>query len=155
MSSLLAKQTHEIFPYRTLQLAVAPSNRDALNQRIDARFQSMMCAGFLDEVKNLYKRSDLHAELPAMRAVGYRQAWAYLDQENLSERLTREQMTEHAMIASRQLAKRQFTWLRSWKDLHWVYFDIDPCADEVARANCLESTVAEVEQRVLSFIRTG
>lgn len=155
MSSLRAKQAPEIFPYRVLQLAITPSNRDALNQRIDARFRNMINAGFLDEVQSLYKRGDLHSELPAMRAVGYRQAWAYLDQENLSERLTREQMIERAMIASRQLAKRQFTWLRSWKNLQWVYFDTDPNAGEVVRANCLESTVADVEQRIRSFIRTG
>jgi tRNA dimethylallyltransferase len=146
MSSLRAKQRFDVFPYRVLQLAIAPNDRSALYQRIDARFQSMMSAGFLDEVKKLYQRSDLHAELPAMRAVGYRQAWEYL-----SGRLTREQMIERAMIASRQLAKRQFTWLRSWKDLHWVYFDIDPDADEVVRANCLESTVAEVGQLVQLF----
>ena len=107
----------------------------------------MIKAGFLDEVKTLYKRGDLHAELPAMRAVGYRQAW-----EHLSGSLTREEMIARAMITSRQLAKRQYTWLRSWSDLHWVYFDVAPDADEVVRAHRLESTVADVEQRVLSFI---
>lgn len=149
MSALRAQQIHQIFPYQVLQIAIAPRDRDALNQRIDARFLSMMDAGFLDEVKKLYQRGDLHAELPAMRAVGYRQAWAYLDQENLSERLTREQMIERAMIASRQLAKRQFTWLRSWRGLQWAYYD--PDAGEVVRANRLESTVADIEQRVRSF----
>ena len=149
MSALRAQQTRQAFPYKVLQLAIAPRDRDALNQRIDARFQSMMDAGFLDEVASLYKRPDLHAELPALRAVGYRQAWAYLDQDNLSERLTREQMIERAMIASRQLAKRQFTWLRSWQNLQWVYYD--PEAGGVVRANRLESIVADIEQRVRSF----
>lgn len=147
MSALRAKQIHQSPPYRILQLAIAPHDRDALSRRIDARFKSMMAAGFLDEVKNLYKRGDLHAELPSMRAVGYRQAW-----EHLSGRLTREEMIERAMIASRQLAKRQFTWLRSWNDLHWVYFDVAPDADDVACAHCLESTVADVEQQVRTFI---
>jgi len=147
MSALRARQVKEPFPYRVLQLAIAPQNRDELNQRIDARFQDMIKAGFLDEVKTLYKRGDLHAELPAMRAVGYRQAW-----EHLSGSLTREEMIARAMITSRQLAKRQYTWLRSWSDLHWVYFDVAPDADEVVRAHRLESTVADVEQRVLSFI---
>ncbi len=147
ISALRAKQIKQPFPYRLLQLAVAPQNRDELNQRIDARFQGMMEAGFIDEVKNLYKRGDLHAELPSMRAVGYRQAW-----EHLSGSLTREEMIARAMIASRQLAKRQFTWLRSWSDLQWVTFDIAPDANEVVRAHRLESTVADVEQRVLSFM---
>jgi len=147
MSALRARQIKHPFPYRVLQLAIAPHDRDELNQRIDARFQGMIKDGFLDEVKNLYKRGNLNAELPAMRAVGYRQAW-----EHLSGSLTREEMIARAMIASRQLAKRQFTWLRSWSDLHWVYFDLAPDADEVVRAHCLESTVADVEQRVLSFI---
>jgi len=146
MSALRAKQIKQPLPYRVLQLAITPQNKDELNQRIDARFQDMIKAGFIDEVKTLYKRCDLHAELPSMRAVGYRQAW-----EHLSGSLTREEMIARAMIASRQLAKRQYTWLRSWSDLHWVTFDVAPDADEVVRAHRLESTVADVEQRVLSF----
>ena len=147
MSALRAKQIKAPFPYRVLQIAVAPHNKEELNQRIDARFMSMMESGFLNEVKQLYERGDLHAELPSMRAVGYRQAW-----EHLSGSLTREEMSARAMIASRQLAKRQFTWLRRWSDLHWVTFDVEPDADEVVRAHSLDSTVAEVEQRVLLFL---
>jgi tRNA dimethylallyltransferase len=75
----------------------------------------MLEQGFVDEVETLRRRGDLHESLPSMRAVGYRQVWEHLD-----GRLTREQMVERGIIATRQLAKRQFTWLRSWTDLHWL-----------------------------------
>lgn len=157
MSALRAKQTTDALPYRTLQLAIAPKERDILYKRIEKRFYEMMHSGFMEEMETLYQRGDLTPELPSMRAVGYRQAWQYLAQrqphdDKLSGSLTREQMIEHAMIATRQLAKRQFTWLRSWQDLQWVYFDLAPNADPVAFAHCLESTVADVRQRVEDFI---
>src|SRR3546814_6000106 len=75
----------------------------------------MLEQGFIDEVVALRERSDLHAGLPSIRAVGYRQVWDYLD-----GKLTSAEMQERGIIATRQLAKRQFTWLRSWTDLHWL-----------------------------------
>src|SRR5690554_7028778 len=75
----------------------------------------MLEQGFLDEVRALYKRSDLHLNLPSMRCVGYRQAWEHLD-----GKYSYEEMRERGIIATRQLAKRQITWLRSWPDLHWL-----------------------------------
>ena len=75
----------------------------------------MLEQGFIDEVVALRKRSDLHSGLPSIRAVGYRQVWDYLD-----GKLTSAEMQERGIIATRQLAKRQFTWLRSWADLHWL-----------------------------------
>ncbi|MBA56573.1 MAG: tRNA (adenosine(37)-N6)-dimethylallyltransferase MiaA [Pseudomonadales bacterium] len=102
------------FPYRVVNLAVCPE-RAVLHQRIADRFHQMLEEGFFDEVKSLYLRGDLSPDLPSMRAVGYRQAWDCLD-----GKLSYAEMVERGIIATRQLAKRQITWLRSWKDLHWL-----------------------------------
>jgi tRNA dimethylallyltransferase len=75
----------------------------------------MLEQGFVEEVEALRRRSDLHAGLPSIRAVGYRQVWEYLDGE-----LSRDEMVERGIIATRQLAKRQFTWLRGWDGLEWL-----------------------------------
>lgn len=102
-------------PYTIVQLAVAPAERRILHERIAHRFHQMVEQGFIEEVQRLHARKDLHIGLPSMRAVGYRQVWEYL--ENGS---TYEQMIERGIIATRQLAKRQCTWLRSWDGLHWL-----------------------------------
>lgn len=102
-------------PYTVANLAIAPANRQVLHRRIEQRFTLMLEQGFVDEVVALRERSDLHAGLPSIRAVGYRQVWDYLD-----GKLTSAEMQERGIIATRQLAKRQFTWLRSWTDLHWL-----------------------------------
>jgi tRNA dimethylallyltransferase len=110
MSALLDRAQPEL-PYRVLQIALIPSDRAVLHQRIAARFDAMLAEGLLDEVKSLRQTYALTADLPAMRAVGYRQAWAYLEGEiDLGE------LREQGMAATRQLAKRQLTWLRSWPD---------------------------------------
>ncbi|WP_218568976.1 tRNA (adenosine(37)-N6)-dimethylallyltransferase MiaA [Pseudomonas sp. 2FE] len=105
----------EQLPYTVARLAIAPAQRQVLHARIAERFQLMLEQGFIEEVEALRKRGDLHAGLPAIRAVGYRQVWDYLDGN-----LDRAEMVERGIIATRQLAKRQFTWLRSWSDLHWL-----------------------------------
>lgn len=102
-------------PYTVAQLAIAPAQRQILHERIAQRFRAMLEQGFVREVEALRSRSDLHAGLPSIRAVGYRQVWEYLDGE-----LSREEMVERGIIATRQLAKRQFTWLRGWDGLHWL-----------------------------------
>ena len=102
-------------PYTVAQLAIAPAQRQVLHDRIAQRFRVMLEQGFVEEVEALRRRSDLHAGLPSIRAVGYRQVWEYLDGE-----LSRDEMVERGIIATRQLAKRQFTWLRSWSDVHWL-----------------------------------
>lgn len=94
-------------PYRVLKLIVAPEQRKTLHEKIAQRFQLMLQQGFIDEVQALYARGDLNETLPAIRAVGYRQAWSYLNGE-----YDKATMTEKSIIATRQLAKRQFTWLR-------------------------------------------
>ena len=102
--------------YQWIQMAVAPRERKVIHQRIEVRFQLMLEQGFEQEVKALMDRGDLHKNLPAIRAVGYKQMWEYL--EDLS---SREEMIDRGLAATRQLAKRQITWLRSWHDLSWVY----------------------------------
>jgi tRNA dimethylallyltransferase len=94
-------------PYRLLKIALIPE-REWIRDLAEKRFENMMEQGFLDEVKALYQRDDLHGDLPSIRCVGYRQAWQYLEGE-----LDADEMKERAVIATRQLAKRQMTWMRS------------------------------------------
>ena len=102
-------------PYNVARLAIAPLQRQSLHERIALRFRQMLEQGFLAEVDGLYRRGDLHTGLPSMRSVGYRQAWDYLE-----GRLTLDEFEQRGIIATRQLAKRQFTWLRSWNQLDWL-----------------------------------
>ncbi|MBO1271561.1 tRNA (adenosine(37)-N6)-dimethylallyltransferase MiaA [Shewanella sp. 4t3-1-2LB] len=102
-------------PYDVVQFAVAPAQRAQLHQSIALRFEQMLAAGFIDEVANLKARGDLHLDLPSMRCVGYRQCWQYLDGD-----YDYTAMTEKAIAATRQLAKRQLTWLRGWPGLNWL-----------------------------------
>lgn len=111
--------------YNVRQLAIAPRDRTILHDRIALRFRKMLEQGLVDEVRKLYTRGDLHSDLPAIRAVGYRQVWDYLD-----GKLDYDAMIERGIIATRQLAKRQFTWLRGWSttensQLHWIYIESD------------------------------
>ena len=114
LSVLWREQEKSDFPYRAVKLAVAPTDRALLHERIALRFEMMLQQGFIEEVEALFKRGDLHPDLPSIRCVGYRQAWSYLAGE-----LAKEEMIERGIIATRQLAKRQFTWLRSESDLQW------------------------------------
>ncbi|MGI2108506.1 tRNA (adenosine(37)-N6)-dimethylallyltransferase MiaA [Shewanella frigidimarina] len=102
-------------PYDVVQFAIAPNDRKVLHGLIAKRFDTMLKQGFIEEVARLKARDDLHLELPSMRCVGYRQCWQYLDNE-----FDHATMVEKATAATRQLAKRQLTWLRSWPDLQWL-----------------------------------
>ena len=102
-------------PYTVASLAIAPTDRHILHQRIALRFSQMLEQGFVGEVRKLRDRADLHAGLPSIRAVGYRQVW-----DHLEGKLDENEMQERGIIATRQLAKRQFTWLRGWSDVHWL-----------------------------------
>ncbi|HET7569451.1 MAG TPA: tRNA (adenosine(37)-N6)-dimethylallyltransferase MiaA [Gammaproteobacteria bacterium] len=106
------QQHHEPPPYRLLRLALMPASRALLHERIAARFEAMVAAGFISEVAVLRDRPNLTAEHPSMRAVGYRQLWAYLD-----GRRSREQAIADGIVATRRYAKRQITWLRSELDI--------------------------------------
>jgi tRNA dimethylallyltransferase len=98
--------------YEVISIALIPQDRAWLHDRIAKRFEKMLDEGFMDEVRALHQRSDMHADLPSMRIVGYRQAWEYLD-----GKIDFDTMKLKAIAATRQLAKRQLTWLRSWKNL--------------------------------------
>lgn len=102
--------------YRIVQMAICPQDRAVLHQRIARRFELMMAAGFLEEVRQLRNRGDLSPDLPALRAVGYRQLWQHLEGE-----CSLEEALQRGVAATRQLAKRQLTWLRKWPDLQWIY----------------------------------
>ncbi|MCX7556367.1 tRNA (adenosine(37)-N6)-dimethylallyltransferase MiaA [Xanthomonadaceae bacterium JHOS43] len=115
------------FPFRVLKLVVAPPDRSVLHERIARRFDLMIEAGLLDEVRRLASDVRLHADLPAMRAVGYRQALEHLQQgSSLAE------FRDRGIFATRQLAKRQLTWLRGELDARW--FDPACDGDEIERA---------------------
>lgn len=115
MSELWAEQRPETFPWRVLSVALAPQDRKVLHQRIALRFESMLAEGLIDEVAALKKRDDLHIDLPSMKSVGYRQVWEYLNGA-----YDRDELVSRGVIATRQLAKRQLTWLRSWPSLTWI-----------------------------------
>lgn len=108
-------------PYTMHYLSIAPLDRKVLHERIAARFSVMMRQGFLEEVARLHAREDLHIGLPSVRAVGYRQLWDYLDGN-----LSLDAAVERGVIATRQLAKRQMTWLRGWQaEIDW-FDSLDP-----------------------------
>ena len=96
-------------------IALAPARRAVLHERIERRFHAMLAAGFVDEVERLRRRGDLHPGLPSMRSVGYRQVWSYLEGQ-----IGHGEMVERGIAATRQLAKRQITWLRGWPGVNWV-----------------------------------
>ncbi|WP_167390686.1 tRNA (adenosine(37)-N6)-dimethylallyltransferase MiaA [Alteromonas gracilis] len=109
------QQEGEKCPYDIAQFAIAPADRAVLHSRIATRFDMMLEQGFEKEVLKLYERSDLHEALPSIRSVGYRQMWQYLDGQ-----LSYAEMREKGIIATRQLAKRQLTWLRGWEQVTWL-----------------------------------
>ncbi|HET6432545.1 tRNA (adenosine(37)-N6)-dimethylallyltransferase MiaA [Dyella sp.] len=111
LSELQGTGVRASFPWRVLKLALLPADRASLHARIAGRFDAMLAAGFLEEVRALRARGDLHADLPAIRAVGYRQAWQHLD-----GLFDAAELRERGVFATRQLAKRQMTWLRGELD---------------------------------------
>jgi tRNA dimethylallyltransferase len=113
----------------TLEIVMSPSDRKILHERIQVRFDAMLAAGFLDEVRRLRERSDLVAEHPSMRAVGYRQIWRYLDGQ-----CAMSEASVQAIAATRQLAKRQLTWLRARQSAAWFDSTHPDVASQIARA---------------------
>jgi len=111
LSSLQGVSKQDL-PFKVRAFALIPSSREELHEQIALRFDAMLKAGLLDELEDLRKRFKLAAGMPSMRSVGYRQAW-----EHLEGKLGKSEMREHAIAATRQLAKRQLTWLRSFRDL--------------------------------------
>ena len=134
MSELLAQREKEELPFDLVSFALEPSDRAWLHERIARRFDIMLGSGFLDEVKTLRARGDLHLGLPSIRCVGYRQAWEYLDGT-----IDYATMRETGIIATRQLCKRQLTWLRAMPDR----IVVDCCAADAAQ---------QLQQQVLAAI---
>jgi tRNA dimethylallyltransferase len=131
LSSFFNQDQVEDLPYQKIKLIIAPPDRKILHGIIAQRFRNMLEQGLINEVEALYRRGDLSEKMPSIRAVGYRQVWAYLQGED-----DLETMTEKAIIATRQLAKRQFTWLRRETD-----------------AICFQTGQADLLQKVLASIK--
>lgn len=126
MTQLQTLSKGDALKYRLQKIIISPEPRSVLHHRIEKRFDLMIEAGFIDEIKALYARSDLNADLPSMRAVGYRQAWDWLD-----GKYSFDQVREKAIIATRQLAKRQLTWLRQESASVWYDLQADGAKREV------------------------
>jgi tRNA dimethylallyltransferase len=118
LSHHLVAQSQQVLPFSVLKLVLAPENRQGLHEKIALRFHAMLASGLIEEVEALFQRGDLTAQHSAMRAVGYRQVWQYLDGQ-----LDYEEMVFKSIVATRQLAKRQFTWLRKMDDTLWFNTD--------------------------------
>ena len=129
MTELIAQQG-ESLPYDVLQFAIAPEDRIVLHQRIEQRFHKMIALGFEQEVRKLFERGDLKIDLPSIRCVGYRQMWEYLQGD-----ISLDEAIFKGICATRQLAKRQITWLRGWQsEITWL----DSLQPERAREVVLE-----------------
>jgi tRNA dimethylallyltransferase len=131
MAELLKKPKHVYFPYTPIKVALIPSDREELHRRIETRFDEMLRLGLPEELKKLREEYGLEPRMPSMRCVGYRQAWDYLD-----GRIGAAALREQGIAATRQLAKRQLTWLRSMED--------------VTEFDCLASDLPDM---VLEYIR--
>lgn len=136
MSALFAKQTSDVLPYRILKISLVPSDRKVLHERIAARFEQMLKAGFVDEVRALIAiYPSLTAESTSMRCVGYRQAL-----EHLAGKYDLAELRDRGIFATRQLAKRQLTWLRGM--------------DDVVEVDCLNPELNElVLAKIAQFIK--
>ena len=132
--STLHHQSVEACPFPLLEMAIIPDDRLALHQAIEARFKEMLKAGFVGEVQMLREKHGIHARLPAIKAVGYRQIWSFLEGE-----IDEQTMIQSALAATRQLAKRQHTWLRSWKNLNLL---VEPNTQQALKI-VINSTILE------------
>lgn len=134
--SAFFEDTHSVVNYAPINIIVAPFDRKVLHQRIADRYHAMIAAGFIDEVKSLFDHPGCHPKLPAIRAVGYRQAWSYLAGE-----IDQATFIERAIIATRQMAKRQITWLRAQTDAVWFNSNTDLPTQAVCEYinDCLKS----------------
>ena len=135
LGELLQKPRYVYFPYTPLKIALVPGDRAVLHERIEKRFDEMLANGLLREVEELRETYGLDPTLPSMRCVGYRQAW-----QHLAGQLDFEGLRSHGIAATRQLAKRQLTWLRSMPDV--VLFD---CLQEDLAARVTEYVRAELD----------
>ncbi|MBK4775727.1 tRNA (adenosine(37)-N6)-dimethylallyltransferase MiaA [Candidatus Pantoea edessiphila] len=114
----MKKLSKEPLQYDLYQFAIMPYSRELLHKRIELRFKNMLASGFEDESRYLFERGDLNINMPSMRCVGYRQMWSYI-----SGVIKYEDMVYKGICATKQLAKRQITWMRKWNNLHWLDSD--------------------------------
>ena len=136
LSVFHAEQKASQLAYPHLKIGLIPDSRERHRKLVAQRFDQMLEQGFVNEVRQLHKRGDLHLDLPSMRCVGYRQVWQYIEGE-----LSQAQMRERAVIATRQLAKRQMTWLRKEENLQqW---------------NCFKTDWSELLENVSHFVKSG
>lgn len=133
LTETMQQKASQPLPYQFTNIAIAPAERTIIHERVEKRFDNMLQRGFIEEVEKLYRRGDLHADLPSMRAVGYRQVWDYL-----AGILTYDEMRERGIIATRQLAKRQLTWLRSWENLQWFDSELDGLLEKLKKLKHLQ-----------------
>jgi tRNA dimethylallyltransferase len=126
-SDLTAGDTSPRLAVQPLKLIVSPAERATLHRRIEVRFRQMLDAGLVREVEQLRARPEVHAALPSMRSVGYRQVWAFL--EGI---ITAAQLPDRGVFATRQLARRQLTWLRRERDAHWMDSSDDSLVSNLA-----------------------
>lgn len=148
ISSLHQRHKQSPHPWRLVQVAIAPQDRAVLHARIDERFRAMLATGLVEELARLRECYRLHPDLPSMRAVGYRQVLRYLDGQS-----TYEEMVERGIIATRQLAKRQLTWLRGWPALEWLLTDDSQnCVNALGRPLSQEGGAALPVDQVLKLI---
>lgn len=140
MTDLLKKPKYVYFPYTPIRIALLPEDRAALHERIALRFDAMLEAGLVDELRGLRETYGLEAELPSMRCVGYRQAWDFLE-----NRISRAELREQGIAATRQLAKRQLTWLRGMDN----YTGFDCLAADVGDL-VLEYVRRELEAQIMA-----
>lgn len=131
MTDLLKKPKYVYFPYTPIRIALLPGDRAVLHERIAQRFEAMLDAGLVDELRTLRDEYGLDPDMPSMRCVGYRQAWDFL-----ADRISRAELREQGIAATRQLAKRQLTWLRAMEG--------------VTEFDCLTDNVGDL---VLEYIR--
>jgi tRNA dimethylallyltransferase len=137
-SEVATSQPRAALPYRVTRLALLPLDRAQLAERIARRFAQMLERGLVTEVEKLFQRHDLNPEMPSIRTVGYRQVWEYL-----TGTVKYSQMCEKAVIATRQLAKRQLTWLRAYPGVNSIGMsDKVPVEESLAKLDWLQRTIA-------------
>jgi tRNA dimethylallyltransferase len=128
MSELYAQETAKPLAYEVIKIILNPEDRSIIHERVKQRFMQMLVDGFVEEVQGLYDRGDLNASMPSMRMVGYRQIWKYLDRL-----FGYEEMINSAIVATRQLAKRQLTWLRKEENAIWFDSKSDTVLDKALK----------------------
>jgi len=113
------KQNFYKLPYNIIQFSIMPKSQEWLHKKIEFRIKKMLMLGFQKEVENLFFRKDIYKDLPSIRCIGYRQMWEYLEYK-----ISYEDMYKKIIFATRKLSKHQITWLKNWKNVHYLCTDV-------------------------------